>query len=278
MPTGDRAGVASADTIALALADARDDDSIDTIVVRVDSPGGSPSASETIRRGILRAQEEGKKVYISMGNLAASGGYWVSADADMIFAQDTTLTGSIGVVMGKFEASALWDKVGANWDAVSFGDSASLWSLNEPFSKSQLDTLNILIDDTYQAFLERVAHGRDMSMEEVREIAKGRVWSGRDARERGLVDHSGGLYDTLNYIAWEKELEGAEALNVVVLPKPKTRVEQLIELFGIQASVSTQYTKFADVLNRFDGAIAQYDQVKNPQNYLVYNSDLDMLQ
>lgn len=225
-------GFATGDYIASAIFDAAKDDAIKVIVIRVDSPGGSPTASETIRRSIVYAKEKGKKVVVSMGPTAASGGYWVAVDADKIFAMPATLTGSIGVIMGKFELSRLWQKLGVTWDGMSWGDNADLWSMNKSMSESQRAALNTAIDDTYDAFLTRVSEGRKIEKSKVREIAKGRAWTGAQALKLGLVDELGGLDSALDEAA---KLVGAQSrhdIHITIMPKPLTPLEQLLMLTG----------------------------------------------
>ncbi len=228
---------ASGSEIAGFINEAAEDDSIEAILLRVDSPGGSPSASETIRRAVVKAKEKGKKVVVSMGATAASGGYWVAADADKIIASRGTLTGSIGVLMGKFEASALWENVGVNWEGPQMGANADIWSMNQPFNARQRDRMTVLIDETYNAFLDRVAKGRKMSVAEVRNIAKGRVWTGEQARSVGLVDEIGGLemakYQTAKLIG----LNSAEQVNLIRFPEEGGRFEQLLALMGEQVNM-----------------------------------------
>ena len=145
-----------------------------------------------------------------------------------------TLTGSIGVVMGKFVVGGLWDRLGLNWDSVSYGANADLWSFNEAFDADQSALMNELIDETYTAFLQRVAEGRDMPVEEVREIAKGRAWTGLEALELGLVDDLGGLSDALTYTAKDLGAETAADLDIVVLPRPENPLEQFLVAIGQQ--------------------------------------------
>lgn len=232
-------GYATGDYIAGGIMDAADDEDIRAIVVRVDSPGGSPSASETIRRALVYAKEKGKKVVVSMGPVAASGGYWVSVDADHIFAMPSTLTGSIGVIMGKFELSALWDKVGVNWESISWGRNARMWSTNSPMSDTERESLNIAIDDTYDSFIERVSQGRKIPVDQVRSIAKGRAWTGTQAQANGLVDKVGGLDAALDYAAVQIGLEDRTKLEVRVVPEPLTTFEQLMNLLGTQVSMGS---------------------------------------
>lgn len=276
VPMATGANMAAADEIAPAIIEAAEDKDVDAIVIRINSPGGSPTASETIRRAIVRAKEKGKYVAVSMGDVAASGGYWVAADADVIFANPSTLTGSIGVIMGKFESSGLWEKLGVNWGTVQVGDNAGLWSMNRPFDDRQLAHLNTLIDSTYDAFMQRVAAGRGMSLEEVRRVAQGRVWTGELAIGKGLVDKQGGLYDTLTHIAMYKGVMTPDKLEVVVLPRPKSAVEQFIELLGGTPGVVSAFSNLDKFVNVLEPVLISIQQVQNPHIYMTYDSDLEM--
>ncbi|MCK5373918.1 MAG: signal peptide peptidase SppA, partial [Alphaproteobacteria bacterium] len=193
--------VAGADKIARALFMAAEDTSIDAVVLRVDSPGGSPVASETILRAVQKVQEEGKSVTVSMGGTAASGGYWIASYADQIFALPSTITGSIGVLGGKLSAQKLWQNLGINWESVSWGDNSGMWSMNTPFSEGGEERMNAMLDNIYDSFVARVATGRKMSVDDVEKIARGRVWVGKSALDKGLVDQFGGLNDALDYAA-----------------------------------------------------------------------------
>ncbi len=239
-------GYATGDYIASAIFEAAKSDDIKVIVVRVDSPGGSPTASETIRRSIVYAKQKGKKVIVSMGSVAASGGYWVATDADKIYALPSTLTGSIGVIMGKFELGGLFEKLGVTWDGMSWGENAGLWSMSRPMKESERAALNAAIDDTYDAFLTRVAQGRKMDKAKVREIAKGRAWTGNQAVKNGLVDEIGGLDAALDDAAKSVGEKDRMALNVTILPKPKTALEQVMMMMG--QGVSMGNTGFTGAL------------------------------
>ncbi|RAV17130.1 signal peptide peptidase SppA [Mycolicibacterium sp. GF69] len=180
------------DTIAAALREAAADD-VAAIVVRVDSPGGSVTGSETIWREVNRTRDRGKPVVASMGAVAASGGYYVSIGADEIVANPGTITGSIGVLAGKLVARELKDRLGIGSGSVRTNPNADVWSLNEPFTDQQREHLESETDLFYADFVERVAVSRKMSVEAVDAVARGRIWTGADAHERGLVDHLGGL-------------------------------------------------------------------------------------
>jgi protease-4 len=184
---------AGGDTITAALREAAHDDSVSAIVLRVDSPGGSVTASETIWREVKKARERGKPVVASMGAVAASGGYYISMCADAIVANAGTITGSIGVLTGKLVARDLKDRLGVGSDAVRTNANADAWSINAPFTPQQQAQVEAEADLCYTDFVERVADGRNLSVEAVDAVARGRVWTGADALEHGLVDELGGL-------------------------------------------------------------------------------------
>jgi protease IV len=184
---------AGGDTIAAALREAAHDDSVSAIVLRVDSPGGSVTASETIWREVKRARESGKPVVASMGAVAASGGYYVSMCADAIVANPGTITGSIGVITGKLVARDLKERLGVGSDALRTNANADAWSINAPFTPEQQAQVEAEADLFYTDFVERVADGRNLSVDAVDAVARGRVWTGADALGHGLVDELGGL-------------------------------------------------------------------------------------
>jgi protease-4 len=186
------------DTIAAALREAAADDSVSAVVLRVDSPGGSVTGSETVWRQVDRVRDAGKPVVASMGAVAASGGYYVSMAADAIVANPGTITGSIGVVTGKLVARELKDRLGVGSDSVRTNPNADAWSINRPFTDEQRERVEAEADLFYTDFVERVAAGRKLSVEAVDAIARGRVWTGADAKERGLVDELGGLRTAIN--------------------------------------------------------------------------------
>jgi protease-4 len=183
------------DTVAAALRAARHDDSVRAVVFRVDSPGGSYVASDTVWREVGLTSQAGKPVVVSMGTMAGSGGYFIACPADVIVAQPATLTGSIGVFGGKAVVTGLMDKVGLSTGAVSRGAHARMFSPRVGFTDDERAKMSEWLDEVYDVFVSKVADGRGMTREEVHEIAKGRVWSGADAARIGLVDVIGGLRD-----------------------------------------------------------------------------------
>jgi protease-4 len=189
---------AGGDTIAAALREAAANDSVSAIVLRVDTPGGSVTGSETIWREVNRIREGGTPVVASMGAVATSGGYYVSMGADKIVANAGTITGSIGVVTGKLVARELKDRLGVGSDSVRTNENADAWSINKPFTNEQHARVEAEADLFYTDFIERVAAGRKLTAEAVDGVARGRVWTGADALERGLVDELGGLRTAIN--------------------------------------------------------------------------------
>jgi protease-4 len=181
------------DTVTAAFRAAIDDPEVKAILFRIDSPGGSYVASDAIWRETIRAREAGKPVIVSMGNLAGSGGYFVAMAANKIVAQPGTITGSIGVLGGKIVTTGLWDKLGLAWDEVHTSTNATLWSNTRDYTPEQWTRLQGWLDRVYHDFTTKVAAGRQLPKERVLEIAKGRIWTGEDARERGLVDELGGF-------------------------------------------------------------------------------------
>jgi len=225
----------ASDPLIEAFEDARENESIKAVVFRIDSPGGSAAASEAIWRAVERTKAV-KPVIVSMGSLAASGGYYVAAPADSIVATPSTITGSIGVFGLLFNVEGLLtEKLGVGIDDVRTSDLADIYSPFSDFSEQERTLLASSIDRTYDTFLQRVAEGRNMSVDEVDAIAQGRVWSGRDAKEVGLVDVLGGLSDAVR-IAGEKAGLGDGPYAVQTLPRQKTFFERLNEDLSGQAA------------------------------------------
>jgi protease-4 len=197
-PLPSQGAAMGSDTIGAALRTAVRDDRVKAIVFRVNSPGGSAVASDAIWREVVLARKAGKPVIVSMGNVAASGGYYVAMAADTIVALPGTLTGSIGVVFGKPVVSGLLERIGIGLGSVSEGEHARLGSVTKDFSSSEWERIDALMDRIYDDFTTKAAEGRGMSREQMHELARGRVWTGADAKEHGLVDELGGLDMALN--------------------------------------------------------------------------------
>ena len=215
------------DTVAAALRAAIEDDDVEAILFRIDCNGGSYVASDTVWREVKRAREMGKPVIASFGNVAASGGYFVALEADKIVAQPATITGSIGVFGGKVVARGLFEKLGLSWDSVQSSDNAHFYSTIEDYSDEGWDRMQKWLDRIYEDFTNKVASGRDLPIEDVLDIAKGRVWTGEDALERGLVDALGGYDVALDLVRESLELEADAPLHLQDFPRPRTPWEEI---------------------------------------------------
>jgi len=230
-PGRSREEVMGADTIAEELRRTRLDDDVKAVILRVDSGGGSASASEVIRREVELTRRR-KPVVVSMSDVAASGGYWIAMSANKIVAQPGTITGSIGVLTGKFNLGGLYAKLGLRKDYVKTTENATLDYPFENFSAAQRDTIVRLMQETYRIFIQGVAEGRRMPVEAVDKIGQGRIWTGERARELGLVDSLGGL-DTA--VAAAKELAripSGEEVSLLRLPAPRSLLDNLLELLN----------------------------------------------
>ena len=214
---------AGGDTIAAALRDAAADDDVKSVVLRVDSPGGAVTGSETIWREVCRIRSAGKPVVASMGGVAASGGYYVAMAADVILAKPGTITGSIGVVTGKLVARELKDRLGVGSDSVRTNINADAWSLTTPFTPEQHAMVEAEADLFYDDFVSRVAEARRMTVAEVDAIARGRIWTGADAHERGLVDELGGMRDAVRRAKVLAGLDADTEVSLVGFPGNSVR-------------------------------------------------------
>ncbi|HVU85883.1 MAG TPA: signal peptide peptidase SppA [Pirellulales bacterium] len=208
-----------------ALDDAAADDAVKAVVLRIDSPGGSATASDVILAATKRLKAK-KPLVVSMGNVAASGGYYVSCASDVVYADEATITGSIGVVGGKLATSGLWNKVGINWKGYGRGVNASIMSSSHPFTDSQRTRMQSWMDDIYGVFKGHVVTARGTKLKKpIDELAGGRVYTGRQALDLGLVDRIGTLHDAIKEAAEQAKIEKYE---VRLLPEPKTFLQTLL--------------------------------------------------
>lgn len=223
-------GIAS-DDLSAAIAQAVRDKNIKAIILRVDSPGGSVTASDQILHAVKVAQKAGKPVIVSMGSVAASGGYYISLSANRIVAEPGTITGSIGVLTGKVSFGKSLEKVGAHADDVAVGKNTLMDSPIEPFTDEQWANLNHQADVIYDDFTSKVAAGRKLPIAKVRDVARGRVWSGADAHSRGLVDTLGGFWAAAGQAA---SLSGVQVNDMTfrVYPRPTGLIGRLQEMSG----------------------------------------------
>jgi protease-4 len=222
---GDLAG---SDTVAESLRKARKDDSIKAIVLRVDSPGGSATASDVIWREVVEAKKK-KPVIVSMGDVAASGGYYIAMAADGIVAQPGTITGSIGVFSGKFSLRGLYDKIGITKEILTRGEHSAIFSEYRPWTPEERARIRELMETFYKTFVTKAAEGRKRTPDQIHAVAQGRVWTGQEALQQGLVDKLGGL-DTAVSLAKERaKIAATQEVNLVVLPERKGFLETLME-------------------------------------------------
>src|SRR5271157_4976720 len=224
------------DTVAGAIRAASEDKDVKAILFRVDSPGGSYVASDTIWREVVRARQAGKPVIVSMGNLAGSGGYFVAMAADKIVAEPGTITASIGVLGGKMLTNGLWDKVGLSWDEVHQGNNATMFTGTHDYTPAEWARFEAWLDRVYVDFTGKVADGRKLPKEKVLEIAKGRIWSGQDAKNLGLVDELGGYDTALKLVKKAAGVPEGDDVKIVVYPRPKTFYQSVIERRGPDSS------------------------------------------
>lgn len=222
-----------------AIRSAVDSDRVKAIVVRINSPGGSAAASDAMYREIKLAAEE-KPVIISMGDYAASGGYWMAMAGDQILANPLTITGSIGVFGMSLDVTGLFEnKIGITYDVVKTGPYADMYSGTRALSPEEIHLLELSVDETYETFLQLVAENRGMTVEEVDALAQGRVWSGVDAKTHGLVDMIGDLEMAVSIAAEKAELESG-TYSIRRLPRPKTFIEQFND--AMNARIKTAWT------------------------------------
>jgi protease-4 len=217
------------ESVAADLRKARADFQVKAIILRVDSPGGSAVASEIIRREVQLTREAKKPIIVSMGDVAASGGYWIAMSADKIVADPGTITGSIGVVFGKMNISGLYDLVGLSTDRLYSSENATFLSEQQNFTPQQRETVLRFMRETYDNFTRGVADGRKMTVADVDKIGRGRVWSGKQAKELGLVDELGGFDRALELAKQMANIGAGESVTIVRYPEEKTLFQSLME-------------------------------------------------
>lgn len=214
------------DTIVEALDEAAEDEKVGAIVLRVNSPGGSALASDLIWNKIQSIE---KPVVASMGDVAASGGYYISMGCDKIYAEPATLTGSIGVIGGKLALGRMLERFGLTTDTISYGQNSGMFNTNEKFSETERRVVRAMMEDTYRQFTSKAAAGRHMPHEDLMKLAGGRVWTGRQAKDNGLVDELGTLDDAIRAAQKLAKMEVRDNVDLKILPAQKSFFEQLME-------------------------------------------------
>ncbi len=271
------AGTIGGDSLARLIRQAARDEAIKAVVLRIDSGGGSAMASEVIRQELETLQAAGKPLIVSMGSVAASGGYWIASGADQVWATPATLTGSIGI-FGAFPTfDKLLDSVGINTDGVGTTEIAGALRIDRPLSPVLERAMQAGIENGYQRFLGIVAEGREKSLDEVAKVAEGRVWTGMDALEFGLVDRLGGLRDA---IAAAAELAGLSSKRATILRLPLSPEEELMEfLIGRGQIIAAKLPLLATSgpvgqvgawLSAQRNALQQLQSLNDPQGVYAY--------
>lgn len=269
--SGDQEGVISSDIFAKEIRKARKDDNIKAIVLRVNSPGGSVLASEVIWREMTEAKKA-KPVYVSMGEVAASGGYYISAPADTIVAQPNTITGSIGIFGLWFNTQELLnDKLGITTDVVETGELSDFMNPTRELTEVERNIVQSSVEKGYETFISRVSEGRGMSPDAVKEVASGRVWTGNQAIERGLVDVLGGLDETIALAA--DRIQAGDDYRVVYYPQKKPWFEQIMNDLGENVKIKMMKSELGEDFSLYQKVqkLKNYQgiQVRMPIEYIV---------
>ena len=239
----------ASDPTAEAIYDAIEDSSVKAIVFRVSSPGGSPEASEQILAAVRAAKAANKPVVVSMGDYAASGGYWISSEANWIVAQPSTITGSIGVFGGKFVVADALARFGVDMRGLSVGGQyADAFSPSSSWTEAQRAAFSASMDRTYEEFVQRVSTGRRIPIARVREIARGRVWTGAQAKTLGLVDQLGGLTEAIGKARELANIPSSQSVRFKRFPEPQSPWEALSSAFGVQSEAARALVMLGGVM------------------------------
>ena len=245
------------DTVAAAFRESAADKDVKAILFRVDSPGGSYVASDTIWREAAKAKQAGKPIIVSMGDLAGSGGYFVAMNADKIVAQPGTITASIGVLGGKVLTSGFWDKIGVSWDEVHTSQNSTMWTGTHDYSPSEWARFEQWLDRVYVDFTGKVAEGRRLPKEKVLQIAKGRIWTGEDAKALGLVDELVGFPEALALAKKAGGIPDSEEVNLAVYPTPQPPLQQLLKKGAENSEHDTSIAVMVEMLRSLQPALRQ---------------------
>jgi protease IV len=274
---GDGEETIGSDSLARTLQEARDDQSIKAIVLRVDSPGGSGLASDIIWRAIESAKEK-KPVVVSMSDVAASGGYYIACGANKIVAEPSTITGSIGVVGGKPVVKGLYDWLGITNEYVMRGKNAGMFRETEKFNDSERKKFEEFLNSTYEDFITKVGKGRNRDKKDIDSIGQGRVWTGQQGKDRGLVDEYGGLDRAIEVAKQLAKIPADKGIQRIIMPKPPTFFEQLMSSGGDEDSVnaSAQLRQQESIMSALPADVRHafryaqlLDRAKNEPMYLL---------
>jgi protease-4 len=264
------------DRMARQLRELRLDDDVKAVVLRVNSPGGSATASDVIQREVILMKQAKKPIIISMGNVAASGGYWIATYGDRIFAEPNTITGSIGVFGRLLNVQRLANQNGITWDVVKTGRFADTQTASRPKTPEELQLIQRTVDDIYDQFLTKVAQSRNLDKKKVADIAQGRVWSGTEAKAIGLVDELGGLEEAVSDAAKRANL--GDNWRIEEYPKTRTLEEQIFgRLLGamVQVQGKTPADPITQEVKRVQDEFSLLRMMNDPRDvYLMLPFDL----
>lgn len=272
MGDGDNGNQISGDHYLELIQKIRNNDKIKAVVLRVNSPGGSAFASDLIWRELELLKQE-KPLVVSMGNYAASGGYYIACNADKIYAEENTITGSIGVFATLFNLrKAMENKLGITTDGVSTGKYSDFPNVTKEWSAEEKAILQTQVDEIYNDFIGKVAAGREMNIEQVHEIAQGRVWSGEDAIEIGLVDEIGSLQDAIDHAV---SLAKIDDYNVAAYPKPKSEFERIMELFDVEAKMEKKIERELGAYAETFNYLKSVELMQEPQMRIPFEMEIE---
>lgn len=246
-----------ADGLIRQLHSARDDASVKAIVLRINSPGGTVPGSQEVGEELKKLRAAGKPVITSMADMAASGGYWLAACTDKIYANPSTITGSLGVYMPYSNWEELYKKIGVRQEKIKSGPHKDILSPDRQLTTEERAIIQVMVDDMYNQFVEVIAEGRHMDPERVRQLADGRIYTGRQAKELGLVDEMGNMYDAIDGAATMVGIQGNH--EVIELGKKNT----LEALFGAQDKLSSEQI----MLERLKQMLSSAEPAAGPQSY-----------
>jgi protease-4 len=268
---GENNGRVNGDRFARELRKLRQDSSVKAVVLRVNSPGGGVTASEIIQRELVLMRDAGKPVVVSMGTVAASGGYWISTASERIFAEPNTITGSIGVFGLLPNIQKLANDHGVTFDEVKTGKFAGLGTIARPKTDEEMKIIQSIIDNIYNQFKSRVAASRKLTVEQVEEIAQGRVWSGLKAKELNLVDEIGGLQNAIAY-AKDKAKLPVDA-KIIEYPAPKEFAEVLAEIFGEDKKPLASVGAVGSMRQKPEGILGEFNRLQTQLESLRLMND-----
>lgn len=268
-------GLITSQGMANSIRTVAEDNSIKAIILRIDSPGGSGTASDIIYQEVVKAAQM-KPVIVSVSDMAASGGYYISMAADSIIAHPSSIVGSIGIFFMKGVLSGLYDKIGMNVEEITRGDNANMFSETRRLSKEQRSLLRGYLFDFYKDFVSKVAEGRGMSYEEVDDLAQGRVWTGRQALENGLVDKLGDYYTAIDMAKRMAGIPAEDYVGLVIYPKQKTLLERVFSGAIVAEGINPikQFTKMPAIMKNLIKALP-YFRPGEPLFLSVFYPEID---